>query len=204
MESVKRTRMPIRAIVIGLAVVLAILVVFSFSSRFFYFFERIEEDEVGVQFAGGRIKDVVGPGVYSDAGLFVEMKRVPSKAVDFSVTDEELITKDKQRIGLIVTGDIFRPGQEHKDIIQSLWAKYNQLYVDETAARERITNRTKQAMKVCVGDRNFDDAVIGTARDELRACIDDELNKLAGNFGLTSGKRRRARRDSLPRGADEA
>ena len=184
MESVKRTRMPIRAIVIGLAVVLAILVVFSFSSRFFYFFERIEEDEVGVQFAGGRIKDVVGPGVYSDAGLFVEMKRVPSKAVDFSVTDEELITKDKQRIGLIVTGDIFRPGQEHKDIIQSLWAKYNQLYVDETAARERITNRTKQAMKVCVGNRNFDDAVIGTARDELRACIDDELNKLAGNFGL--------------------
>ena len=39
-------------------------------------------------------------------------------------------------------------------------------------------------MKVCVGDRKFDDAVIGTARDALRACIDDELNKLAGNFGL--------------------
>ena len=184
MQSVKRSRLPIRAVVIGLAIVLLVIVFFSFSSRFFYFLERVEQDEVGVQFVSGRIKDVVGPGVYSDAGLFVEMKRVPSKAVDFAVTDEELITKDKQRIGLIVTGDIFRPGQEHKDVIQSLWAKYNQLYIDEVAARERIENRAKQAMKVCVGDRNFDDAVIGTARDELRACIDDELNKLASNFGL--------------------
>ncbi len=39
-------------------------------------------------------------------------------------------------------------------------------------------------MKVCVGDRNFDDAVIGTGRDELRNCIDDEVNLLAANFGL--------------------
>jgi hypothetical protein len=40
-------------------------------------------------------------------------------------------------------------------------------------------------MKVCVGDRTFDDNIIGTARDELRACIDDELSELAANFGLT-------------------
>ena len=40
-------------------------------------------------------------------------------------------------------------------------------------------------MKVCVGDRNFNEAVIGTARDELRNCIDTELDKLAGNFGLS-------------------
>jgi hypothetical protein len=39
-------------------------------------------------------------------------------------------------------------------------------------------------MKVCVGDRNFDDNVIGTGRDELRNCIDDELNELAANYGL--------------------
>jgi hypothetical protein len=39
-------------------------------------------------------------------------------------------------------------------------------------------------MKVCVGDRTFDDNIIGTARDALRACIDDELNELSANFGL--------------------
>jgi multidrug efflux pump subunit AcrA (membrane-fusion protein) len=39
-------------------------------------------------------------------------------------------------------------------------------------------------MKVCVGDRTFDDSVIGAARDALRDCIDDELNELAFDFGL--------------------
>ena len=133
----RRVKLPIRSIVIGLAILLVVVIFFSFSSRFFYFLERVEQDEVGVQFESGRIKDVVGPGVYTDMGLFVEMKRVPSRAVAFAVTDEELITHDKQRIGLIVTGDIFRPGQEHKDIIQNLWAQYNALYTDEVAAREK-------------------------------------------------------------------
>jgi hypothetical protein len=39
-------------------------------------------------------------------------------------------------------------------------------------------------MKVCVGERSFDDSIIGTARDALRSCVDEELSKLAGNFGL--------------------
>ncbi len=61
-------------------------------------------------------------------GLFVDLERVSSAAVDFIVTDEELITKDKQRIGLVVTGDVFRPGLAQRDTIQGLWAQYNQLY----------------------------------------------------------------------------
>ena len=39
-------------------------------------------------------------------------------------------------------------------------------------------------MKVCVGDRTFDDNIIGASRDALRACIDDELNELAARVGL--------------------
>ena len=35
-----------------------------------------------------------------------------------------------------------------------------------------------------VGDRAFNDAVIGSARDELRVCIDAEVNGLAGSFGV--------------------
>ena len=179
-----RPKISVRALVVGALIFAAVLFVFTFTGQFFYFFERVNEDEVGVQFESGRITNVVGPGVYTDAGLFVDLERVSSAAVEFSVTDEELITKDKQRIGLVVTGDVFRPGLANKDVIQSLWAQYNQLYTNNEAIRSRIGQRAQQAMKVCVGDRNFDDAVIGTARDELRNCIDDELNKLAANFGL--------------------
>lgn len=161
-----------------------LFVLYSFSSQFFYFFEQVEEQEVGVKFRSGRITDIVGPGVYSDVGLFVQIRRVSSEAVAFTVTDEELITKDKQRIGLVVTGDAFRPGVVDRETLRSLWAQYNQLYLDDTIARKAIEDRARQAMKVCVGDRIFDEAVIGAARDQLRDCIDTELDKLAKNYGL--------------------
>jgi hypothetical protein len=184
MQNVSRAGIPTRAIVIGVIVFVVLLFLLSFTSNFFYFFERVSASEVGVQFVSGRIKDVVGPGVYSDMGLFVDMERVSIQSVGFSVSDAELITRDKQRIGLVVTGDIFRPGVESKDLIIQLWGEYSQLFLSDEAARVRIEDRARQAMKVCVGDRAFDDNVIGTGRDELRNCIDDELNELAANYGL--------------------
>jgi len=168
-------------LIIGLVL---LFLLYSFSSQFFYFFEQVQEQEVGVKFRSGRIIDVVGPGVYSDVGLFVQMRRVSSEAVPFTVTDEELITKDKQRIGLVVTGDVFRPGLADRELIRTLWAQYNQHYLNDDVARRAIEDRARQAMKVCVGDRNFDDAVIGAARDQLRDCIDTELDELAKNYGL--------------------
>jgi hypothetical protein len=100
------------------------------------------------------------------------------------VTDEEIITKDKQRMGVTVSGDIFRPGLAQKDTLRRLWAQYRGIYLDEALAVTQVQNLARQAMKVCVGDRTFDDNIIGTARDALRACIDEELSELANNFGL--------------------
>ncbi len=166
----------------ALIVIVAFLIFFG--SRFIYVMARVDEQEVGIKFRSGRIVNVVGPGVYSDLGLFVELKRVSSSAVPFSVTDPEIITSDKQRIGVAVAGDIFRPRIAQADRLRTLWAQYNNLYLDDRALQEHITQRALQAMKVCVGDRTFDDAVIGTSRDALRSCIDTELNKLAENMGL--------------------
>ncbi len=184
MQNIKRPNISTRTILIAVGVFVVLLFLLSLSSQFFYFFERVSASEVGVQFVSGRIKDVVGPGVYSDAGLFVDMERISIQSVAFSVSDAELITKDKQRIGVVVTGDVFRPGLENKESIIQLWGEYSQLFISDEAARLRIEDRARQSMKVCVGDRNFDDNVIGTGRDELRNCIDDELNELAANYGL--------------------
>lgn len=184
-REIKGLRRPLTILMVFLGIAVVGIILLSVSSRFFYFFEQINQDEVGVQFESGRIKNVVGPGLYSDAGLFVDLVRVPSRAVPFEVEDAELITKDKQRIGLVVSGDIFRPGLADASIITSLWAKYNQLFTVDEAARQQVITRARQAMKVCVGDRNFDDAVIGTGRDVLRDCIDDELDRLSTDFGLT-------------------
>ncbi len=186
MNQIKKRLLGGASVFVTIVVVVVIIVaLLAVSSQFFYFFERVDEQEVGVQFEGGSISDVVGPGVYTDFGIFVELERVSSQAIPFTVTDEEIITKDKQRIGLVVSGDIFRPNLAEKDTLRTLWAQYRGLYLDDELARTRVQDLARQAMKVCVGDRTFDDNIIGTARDALRACVDDELNKLASNFGLS-------------------
>ena len=170
--------------VVAIVVIVVVFFLLVFSSNFYYAFERVDEQEVGVQFEGGRIKGVVGPGVYTDVGLYVSMERVSSQAIPFQVQDEEIITLDKQRIGLLVSGDIFRPNLAQKDTLQRLWAQYRGVYLEDELARSRMQDQARQAMKVCVGDRTFDENVVGTARDLLRQCIDTGLNNRAANFGL--------------------
>jgi len=174
----------VRSVVVGVLLLIVFLVLVSFSSRFFYLFKVVEQNEVGVQFRSGMIHHIVGPGVYSDAGLFVNLKTVSSQAVPFSVRDEEIITSDKQRIGLVVSGDVFRPNLSQQDVLLQNWAQYSNIYLDDELLKTRISDLTRQAMKVCVGERTFDDSIIGTARDELRTCVDDELSVLADNYGL--------------------
>ena len=172
------------AFVVIIVIVVIVGILWAVSSNFFYLFETVDEQEVGVRFKGSRIQEIVGPGVYSDFGMFVRMERVSSEAIPFLVEDPEIITRDKQRIGLVVSGDIFRPSLSNKDRLLELWAEYRNIYLDDSLAVSRVQDLAKQAMKVCVGDRNFDDNIIGTARDALRACIDDELSELAANYGL--------------------
>ena len=171
------------AIVIAVVVIIGVLLVFT--SNFFYFFEQVSEQEVGIQLQSGKVEDIVGPGVYSDIGWYVRLDRISSQALPFSVTDEEIITLDKQRIGLTVSGDVFRPNVDQRDTIELNWAKYRNIYLDDGLAVSRVSDLARQSMKVCIGERRFDDAIIGNARDDLRNCIDVELNKLASNFGLT-------------------
>jgi hypothetical protein len=39
-------------------------------------------------------------------------------------------------------------------------------------------------MKECVGERSFDDNIIGTARDELRVCVSEDVQRSAEAIGL--------------------
>ena len=131
--------------VVLIVVVLLGLFLWFGGSRFIYILNRVQEDQVGVKFRSGRIVDVVGPGVYSDVGLFVELVMVSSAAVPFSVTDPEIITGDKQRIGVAVTGDIFRPRLGQADLLRTLWAQYNNLYQNDQALQAHVVQRACRA-----------------------------------------------------------
>ena len=69
-------------------------------------------------------------------------------------------------------------------MLQRFWSQYRLVYVDDELARNRVIDLTRQSMKVCVGERTFDDSIVGNARDALRSCIDEELSELARNYGL--------------------
>lgn len=169
-------------IIAVILVLIAVVVVLGFGSNFVYFLEPVEEQEIGIQFQQRRISNIVGPGIYSDFGIYVDIQTISTQAITFSVTDPEIITRDKQRIGLTVSGDVFRP--QDFDTIRNNWAEYRGFYINDDAARARVQDLAQQSMKVCVGDRNFDESVIGTARDDLRQCIDLELNELVSEYGI--------------------
>ncbi len=161
--------------IIGLAILGSVV-------RSFWYFEVINNDEVGIAIEAGQIAGIKQPGIAYDFGLFVELVKVRTSAVAITVDDPELITSDKQRIGLEVTADVFRPREA--DIVTSNYARYRGIYTDDAALQQRMTAFTLQAMKVCVGDKKFDEAVIGSGRDALRSCIDDEMSALAEPLGL--------------------
>ena len=130
----------------------------------------------------GQIIGIAQPGIAYDFGLFVHLVKIKTSAVAITVDDPELITSDKQRIGLQVTADVFRP--TNADVVSFNYSDYKTLYLDDAALQHKMKAFTLQAMKVCVGDKKFDEAVIGSARDALRTCIDEELGALAEPLGL--------------------
>jgi hypothetical protein len=184
-RSVNRLAPSLKWLAWGLGIVVLLVILLAVLGQHFYFLARIDPQEVGVRFRGGRIIEVVGPGVYSDFALYADIKRVSSEAVSFSVTDPEVITLDRQRIGLVVSGDVFRPNVGQFELLRELWPEYRGLYLSDEALRTRVTDLALQAMKSCVGDRTFNNNVIGSARDDLRVCVDTELDSLATNLGLT-------------------
>ncbi|MBN1976142.1 MAG: hypothetical protein JW918_01975 [Anaerolineae bacterium] len=174
----------VKTILILVGIVVGVVIILAIAGQHFYFLVRVDQQEVGVRFRGGRIYQVVGPGVYSDVALYARLEKVSSEGVPFAVEDPEVITLDRQRVGLKVSGDVFRPNFSQAEKLQELWPTYRQLYLSNEALLERIQNLTLQSMKSCVGDRTFNDNVIGSARDELRVCIDTELSELAASYGL--------------------
>jgi hypothetical protein len=188
--------------------VVGVIVLFGVGSAFLglmgYWWEDVESDEVGIKFAGNRPYEVVGPGKHTDYGLgnigqFKSLETIKVYNLPFQVQDDEVLTKDLQRIGVTVTGDVRRPGLDKADVLLELWSRYRNYYTQDnllvggrpaTAVKDApatsglMQSLTLQASKVCIGERNFADSVVGEVRDELRACIDRELNGLAAGYGL--------------------
>ncbi|MEM7334530.1 MAG: SPFH domain-containing protein [Chloroflexota bacterium] len=164
--------------------IFACFIALAYFGQMFYFLETVAEQEVGLQFRNNQLRAVVGPGEYSDFGFSVQLETISTKPIIFNVEDPEIITQDKQRIGLIVTGDVSRPGLNKPELIRENWPRYRDLYTSDDVIIQRIANFTRQAMKVCVGERTLHDAVTGTSRENLEFCINGNIQQQINEIGL--------------------
>lgn len=174
-----------RTLIIAAIVIIVLGLLGILLTPHIYLLQRVNPDQVGVKTRGGRIVNVVTPGIYSDLGLYVELVTYSTQSYQFSASDPEVITQDNQRLGVTVSGSVFRPSSSDVELVKALWIKYRNIYTNNDALQAVMNDLTTQAIKVCVGDRPFQDSVIGSDRDSLRNCIDDELNKLAESYGLS-------------------
>jgi regulator of protease activity HflC (stomatin/prohibitin superfamily) len=176
----------VKIVGIGIVALIVLVVVGRVVGNFFYLFQQIKPDEVGLKLRGGQIVQVVSPGVYSDFGLYVDLLKYNTQAYQFSAADPEVITQDNQRIGVTVSGSVIRPtlATHTAEQIISYWNQYRSVYTSSDALQRVAEDLSFQSMKVCVGDRPFNESILGSNRDELRNCIDDELNKLMANYGM--------------------
>ena len=67
---------------------------------------------------------------------------------------------------------------------EQLWRDNRTLYTNDEVLQAKIAELAKRAMKVCVGPRTLAAATVGSDRNDLAFCIDQQLTSLAKGFAL--------------------
>jgi hypothetical protein len=171
------------AVVLGLLLVCGLL--FRGMSLFGYLVHEVQENELGIKTIWGKFDSVLTPGTYSAPFEFgADIENIVISGIPFEAQDDEVLIRDaEQTIGVLVRGTIFRP--RDPQVIEDRWSLYKSYYTDEVVLVAEVQQQARQAMKSCVGERNFEQAAVGQDRNDLRLCIETELTTLLSNYGVT-------------------
>lgn len=86
---------------LGLIFVVVLCMIFLSSC---YLNDEVKTNQIGVQLDGNAIRNVVGPGIYSEVFcFFCDLQQLDVDTQTFSVEDPEVLTSDNQIVGLKVT-----------------------------------------------------------------------------------------------------
>lgn len=141
---------------------------------------------------------IVGPGVYLDGRYRSDLQTIKIEGVQFCAQDDEvLLMGGEQRIGVMVCGLVRRPSlaeAAESNLYRTNWAKYKELYTNDRVLVDSIdengvahtgvmTKLAYQSMKACVGESEFEEAAVGSARTDLALCINRDLSAQARGWG---------------------
>lgn len=142
--------------------------------------DDVKTDQSGVIVDGGKIKSCEGPGVYTDWGLFTDLREVSNATLTFEVADPQVATKDSQLVGISVTIQARR----NNDCVSltNLLTNWSALTSDDPLIAV-ISATANEAMKV--GTRQFTLTQLLDDRNGLSTAIKDALEIDAGKYSTT-------------------
>lgn len=144
-----------------------------------YINREVKTNEVGVRKDNNRVKEVVGPGVYSDWGYFSDIERISIGAVTFSVEDPEVLTSDNQAIALKVTIQARRSPEAES--VKNLVTNWPNLMKDSSLV-DTISATAREGMKN--GVRAFTLSTLLDDRNGLADSIRTQIEQDAVKYGV--------------------
>lgn len=144
-----------------------------------YVNDEVATNQVAVQLSKNKIQEVVGPGVYSDWGLWADLKEMDVDTLTFSVEDPEVLTSDNQAVGVKVTVQARR--QSDEESVKNIFTKWSAL-VDNTSLTNTISATAREGMKN--GTRGFTLTQLLDDRNGLADAIRSQLELDAEKYSV--------------------
>lgn len=158
---------------------LLVLLSLSLSLTACYWNDDIASDQVGIKVDGGRLVECYGPGVYSDGGLYTDLREVPISTLTFEVSDPSVATKDTQIVGLTVVVQVRRKAD--CDSVKNLLTNWPAL-MDDATLISTVSATTNEGMKV--GTRGMTLETLLNDRNGLSDVITDSLSQDAAKYSV--------------------
>ena len=107
-----------------------------------YWNTKVEPDQAGIRLKKGMIEEIAGPGMYS-GGWYTDIQIVSVSAQTTNWTDPDLVTKDKQPIGLDIGVTYAR--NSSVESLTMMWKRYNrEARNDEALAQQACRERLRR------------------------------------------------------------
>lgn len=159
-------------------VILLVLALLSLSGC--YYKRVVDESEVGLVMTDGvKVDQVVYAGRYTDMSYYAEMVEIDVSGISAVWADPDLVTKDKQPIGIELALSFAR--NRTAESIMNMYQKYKSEALNNDALTDLVLSRVPGVAKAITTQYSLDE-MLGIGGDIGRAQVEDDL------FELLNGK----------------
>lgn len=153
--------------IVGLCLLFSVV----FSQAACFYKDAVESHQVGLILLDGvSVNEVVPPGRYSEDSWYAELKIVDVSAKTSSWNDPDLVTSDKQPIGLSIVVTYAR----NKSNVREMWELYHQEAVDDAALAQQVVGRIPSVAKSVTTEFSLDQ-MLGIAEESNRQQVETQI-----------------------------